>query len=83
MNIAMPFDTESAQSTYQTTYDANMATINAAIWCQYNTGTTASPLSRRLISQGDYTLIVPDSTSGASAITVLGAVSLAVLSAVF
>jgi len=81
----MPFDSEAAQTTYQTTYDTNMATVNVANYYTYNSATTGAAVMSSYITQGDYTLAVPtpDPTNGASAITVIGAVSLALLSATF
>jgi len=76
MTVTQPFTSEEAQSTYQTSATEAIKTLTVAT--QYYTNTSATPY----ITQGTVSMVAPV-TGGASAMTVLGAVSLALLTAAF
>ena len=76
MNIIVPFTSEADQTTFQTTIATSMKTIDVTNYYKTSTGSA-------LISQGTFAMTAPEVTGGASAMTVLGAVSMAVLAAAF
>ena len=75
MSVTMPFTTEEAQTTYQTAATTAIKTLTVA--SMYKSGP-----NNIMVTQGQFSMVTPES-SAASALTVVGAAALALLSTTF